>query len=380
MSDDARPIEVVAAGHVCLDVIPSFPAGSALPPPGGLGEVGPATVSTGGSVSNTGLALHRLGVGARLVGRVGATAGGDPDPFGLEVRRLFDAAGPGLSAGLVPAPGEATSYTVVVSPPGEDRRFLHCPGVNATFTAADVPDAALLGVGGRGDGADAGPGVFHFGYPPIMRAMCDGDGRELRTLFDRAKAAGLTASLDTCGIDPSSDAGRLDWPALLGNVLPAVDLFLPSWDEVRFMLGRPAGDPSVEPPSGDLADTADALLALGAAVVGLKLGEHGMYLKSSADPARLRAANLPPAWSGVEHHAPTFVVDVAGATGAGDCTIAGLLAAVVRGKPPAVALDWATAAGAMSVTRPDATSGVRPLADVERFLASSPERRPAIEL
>ena len=39
--------------------------------PGRLLQIGPATFSTGGPVSNTGLALHRLGIATRLMGKVG---------------------------------------------------------------------------------------------------------------------------------------------------------------------------------------------------------------------------------------------------------------------------------------------------------------------
>ncbi|QRG70242.1 hypothetical protein [Brevibacillus choshinensis] len=56
--------EVMVAGLVCLDIFPTVPAGKALSQfllPGKLIEVGEAAVSTGGAVSNTGLALHRLG-------------------------------------------------------------------------------------------------------------------------------------------------------------------------------------------------------------------------------------------------------------------------------------------------------------------------------
>ena len=104
-------------------------------------------------MSNTGLALHRLGVRTRLVARVG------DDVFGREVRRLYDAAGADHALATVDGP---TSYTVVVSPPGGDRRFLHCPGANAGFTDADVPDAALAGGEGAalrlpaGDAGDVG--------------------------------------------------------------------------------------------------------------------------------------------------------------------------------------------------------------------------------
>lgn len=51
---------------------------------------------------------------------------------------------------------------------------------------------------------------------------------------------------------------------------------------------------------------------------------------------------------------------VAGTTGAGDCTIAGFLAALLRGDGPAQAATSATAVGASSVEAPDATGGVPP--------------------
>ena len=66
---------IIAAGHICLDVIPTFPEKSMdelnLLRPGSLNIVGPSVISTGGSVSNTGLALHRLGFPVKLIGRVG---------------------------------------------------------------------------------------------------------------------------------------------------------------------------------------------------------------------------------------------------------------------------------------------------------------------
>ena len=55
----------VVAGHICLDIIPeiqALPAGGFNETflPGHLLEVGPATLSTGGVVFNTGLALPCL--------------------------------------------------------------------------------------------------------------------------------------------------------------------------------------------------------------------------------------------------------------------------------------------------------------------------------
>ena len=59
---------VIVAGHICLDILPAFPPASASSPfsftsqfqPGSLLRVGPAVFSTGGPVSNTGLALHNM--------------------------------------------------------------------------------------------------------------------------------------------------------------------------------------------------------------------------------------------------------------------------------------------------------------------------------
>jgi len=210
---------LIVAGHVCLDIIPTLPDAQArlsdLLPPGGMLQVGPVVLSTGGAVPNTGLALHRLGVPVRLMGKVA------DDGFGrviLDILRGYD---PALADGMLVAPGEHSSYTVILSAPGLDRTFLHYPGPNDTFCAADVPDAGL-------DGAR----LFHFGYPPLMRRMYLDDGRELETLFRRVRARGLVTSLDLTRPDPDSEAGRVDWPALLARALPHVDVFLPSLEDL----------------------------------------------------------------------------------------------------------------------------------------------------
>lgn len=347
-------VEVVAAGHVCLDVIPRI-LQPRLPEPGQLHEVGEATIATGGSVSNTGLALHRLGVTTRLVGRIGN------DAFGREVRRIYEREGKGLSGDLEVVEGEATSYTVVISPEGGDRRFLHCPGVNSTFDPDCIDDAVVRD-----------SRLLHFGYPPVMQRVCRDGGAALAEMYARARRLGLITSLDMCGVDASGWAGAVDWLGLLGGVLPQVSLFLPSWDEVPAMLGQPDAAPERV---DELAAVADRLLGMGCAVAGIKLGADGLYLRSSSDSFRIRAAGLDAAWVGREVLAPTFVVDVRGTTGAGDTTIAGLLSAVVRGGGPEAACDIATATGAFCVGAPDAISGIPRLKRVREFLESRPPRR-----
>ena len=105
--------------------------------PGHLISVGPAAFATGGPVSNTGLALHRLGIPTKLIAKVGA------DPFGTMVRQLIRDIDPALLAGIHSDKAETTSYSIIVSPPGADRYILHCPGVNDAFRAANVDDALV---------------------------------------------------------------------------------------------------------------------------------------------------------------------------------------------------------------------------------------------
>lgn len=352
----SAPTGILVAGHVCLDVIPAMKG--PLPAAGGLAEVGEAVVSTGGAVSNVGIALHKLGVPTRLAGRLG------DDAFGREVRRLYARVSAGLDANLRTVVDQPTSYTVVLSPAGEDRRFMHCPGVNETFTAADVTADSMSDMA-----------VMHFGYPPVMRAMCENDGQQLRMLFRRAKEAGLMTSLDLCSIDPHGWPGDVDWPMLLDNVLPEVDVFLPSLDELLTAYALPAAPPDRRL----LRELTHRILEAGAAVAGIKMGEKGVYLRTTSNESRLGPTVLDPEhWCAVELHGPTFEVDVINTTGAGDVTIAGFLTAAIAAATPKRAVDIACAAGAFCVGCVDATSGVPTFKDVERHLERNTRRRPAM--
>ena len=357
--------QILAVGHICLDVIPIFaPNASPQLTPGSLTRVGPALRSPGGPVANVGLALHRLGTPTALMGKVG------DDLFGHEIIRLIEAHGPGLAARMIHAPDQDTSYTIVISPPTADRLFLHHPGANDTFSLSDFKLNSL-------DSAR----LIHFGYPPLMQRFSSDEGVSMRQLFEQARARHLATSLDMCAIDPASDAARVDWPRWLEHVLPVVDFFQPSFDELRFML-LGSTPPANEPPRIDeLRDLAARCLAMGAAVVAIKLGEHGLYLRSTNDVARLEnvpghVLARPDAWRGRELLQPCCEVDVVGTTGSGDATIAGLLAALLRDADPGDALRAATATGACCVEAPDATTGIRPWREIERRLAERWRHKP----
>lgn len=350
---------VLVAGHICLDLTPALGGPPALEP-GRLIEVGPAAAGAGGAVGNTGVALHRLGIPVRLIAKVG------DDVFGRSLRDTLEREGTGLADGLITAPAQATSYSIVISPPGVDRSFLHCPGANDAFLAADVHPAELRRAR-----------LLHFGYPPLMPAMYADDGAQLQALFATAQAAGLATSLDVSRPDPHGPAGRADWTAILEHVLPCVDVFLPSADELRFMLRTPEGalDRAL------LSDLGGRLIELGVAVAAIKLGDQGLYVRTAAgariaafcERLELDAA----AWAGRELLSPCFLPrHVAGTTGCGDCTIAGFLAALVRGDGPAAAATAATAVGACSVEAAHGTDGVAPWPRIAGRLAQGWRRAP----
>jgi sugar/nucleoside kinase (ribokinase family) len=362
---------VIVAGHLCLDLIPTLP-GEVRYTPGTLASVGPVTVSTGGCVPNTGLALHRLGAPVRLLAKVA------DDPLGKIVRDLLARVSDDLAEGLLDAPSENTSYSVILSPPGEDRMILHHPGPNDTFAAEDLPE----------DLEDVLPEarIFHFGYPPIMRRMYEDSGENLRRVLNRAKHSGLTTSLDTTYPDPASEAGRADWGRVFETALPEADVFLPSLEEILLMLepdarveaARRGPEALSRVPVERISHVGNRLVALGAAVVGIKCGARGLYLRTAPEERLKDAGPAFPgdrrAWADRELWSSAFEVRAIGTTGAGDAAVAGFLRGLLGGLPPEENVTIACAVGASSVEAADATSGVRSWEETRERFADNRKR------
>ncbi len=363
----AARTKVIVAGCVCIDISPEFRCGRVaeigdLLRPGKLIEAGKATVSPGGAVSNTGLALKALGEDVVLMARIGDDLLGDT---------LADImSGYGVNDLMIRAAGEDTAYSVVLAVPGIDRIFIHDPGANHTFCADDIPQDGL---------EDAA--VFHFGYPPLMRTMYRDGGIELVKVMTKAKNAGCITSLDMAMTDPESEAGRVDWPSILKKVLPLTDIFVPSFEELMFMLDR-AGYDRLKAEAGkkditdildldrDIKPLADKCMAMGAKVLLIKCGVPGLYLRT-ADRESLAAISEMTGidagkWSGKDVFERSYVADkVVSATGAGDTSIAGFLSGILHGESAEMSLHIAAAAGALSVTEYAAVSALMPLADIK---------------
>ena len=344
-----KSVEVIVAGHICLDILPDFTqhmSGSDMLVPGKLTAVGPATLAIGGAVANAGLALHRLGISTRLVGKVGN------DHLGRLILDILREADPVLVSEMLVTQEAGTSYSIVVSLPDVERVFFHHTGANDVFRPTDLHPEHFR---------DAR--LFHVGYPPLLHEMYADGGQTFAALLRELKAYGLTTALDMALPDPRSEAGVVNWNDWLSRVLPYVDIFFPTSDEALFMLGY-TRDGAYPPLSGSLlSEVAERLLAKGAAIVALKLGSDGLYMRTTSEMRRLAALGkcAPPnlrSWQDRELLTPSFQVKVAGKAGAGDCTIAGYLAGLLQQLAPEMVMTGAVAVGACSVETADATSGV----------------------
>lgn len=351
-------LKVMAAGHICLDITPVFSPDnkgtfSDIFSPGKLINVGDAVLSTGGAVANTGLAMARLGVDVLLNGKVG------DDAIGELIRNCV---GPGRADSLKTVSGQGSSYSIVLAMPGVDRIFLHNPGTNDTFTADDIDYEALKNCR-----------LFHFGYPTLMKKFYENQGDELAKMFQRVKKTGVVTSLDVTPPDPQSESGRVDWAAILRKTLPYVDIFLPSIEEIAFMLDRDlfekrkaqsgGKDPVFSYTAEDCSGLSEKLIAMGAAAAAIKNGIRGYYLRT-ADKKRMGTVGKAlgrntDGWARRELWAGSYKADKFGsATGAGDATIAGFLTALLKGLGPVECLQVANTVGWQNVREVDAISGI----------------------
>ena len=276
-------------------------------------------VETGGCAANAAIALARLGVRAAVVAKVG------DDHFGAFVEDELSAAGVDV-AGIRRAAGLGTSKTVIVPVSGEDRRFIHTFGANATLCAADL--APALATRARRAlhrrlprPARAAPGRAR-GAASVVRG-----GPARASCFDVVAPAGRTLSLDD-----------------VAGVLPEVDYFVPNDDEAAALTGRERPAPPGRAP-------ARARRRHGDRHAGRARADRGR-------PATRRSSCLPPTSTSSSRPAPATPSPPGSSTG---CSKAGRCAA---------ALEFASVIGASACTHLGCTAGLFTRAEADALLES----------
>ena len=225
----------------------------------------------------------------------------------------------------------------------------------------------------------------------MYRMFSDG-GNELARLFRLVRAAGATTSLDLALPDPASPAGQADWPAILNKVLPLTDLFVPSLEELLFMLDRAYFD-ALKNKAGDedicayydfnrLPALADRLLAAGVRILAIKLGRYGFYVRTACEPALKHMGPAAPAdtenWANREIWSEILDVPrerIASTSGAGDASIAGFIAGLARNCPIETACALACAVAALKIQYKTSVGGIQPLEEVLAMLPKWPREK-----
>jgi sugar/nucleoside kinase (ribokinase family) len=357
---DKKNIEIVAAGHTCLDLIPAFTIDGKVDKltdvlvPGKMINMGECVVVGGGPVTNAGVSIRRLGVKTELIGKIGN------DDFGKEILSWYEE-NEGHFKGIKTVDGESTSYTIAICIPGIDRFYLHHCGANDTFGYDDM-DFDLV----------KRSKLMLFGYPPWMSKLYENTGKELTRILKKTKELGTTTALDLSLPDVNSRAGQVNWKEILVDWIPLTDIMVPSAEEILYFLHKekflekkaklgPKQTVLDLMTEKEVSDLGSDMLKMGAAIAMVKCGNRGLYVRT-ADKNRLSklgeagCANLDN-WANRELWFPVYEEEkFVGALGSGDSAIAGFLSAFVKGNSIENCLRYANAAGSMNVTVPDGLS------------------------
>ncbi|HQC61543.1 MAG TPA: carbohydrate kinase family protein [Candidatus Marinimicrobia bacterium] len=365
-----KNLEIVAAGHTCLDLIPAFTIEGEVEKmtdvlvPGKMINMGECVIAGGGPVTNAGVSIRRLGVKTELIGKVGN------DDFGRLVLDWYEK-NEGHFKGIKMVDGESTSYTIAICIPGIDRFYLHHCGANDTFGYDDM-DFDLVG---RAK-------LMLFGYPPWMRKIYENTGAELTKILKKTKELGTTTALDLSLPDVDSYAGQVDWKAILTDWVPLSDIMVPSAEELFYFLYK---DKFLEKRDKlghketvldqmtvkEISTMGRDLIRMGAAIAMIKCGSRGLYIYTAGQERlkKMGAAGCADLenWANRELWFPVYQEEkFVGALGSGDSAIAGFLSAFVWGHSIESCLRYANAAGSMNVTVPDGLSWNKGFDDLTR--------------
>lgn len=375
-----KDLEIVSAGHTCLDIIPAFTLDNEADSltdvliPGKMINMGKCVVVGGGPVTNAGVSIRRLGVKTELIGKIGN------DDFGQMVLRWYEEH-EGLFEGIKVVDGESTSYTIAICIPGIDRFYLHHCGANDTFGYEDM-DFDLV----------ARSKLMLFGYPPWMHKIYDDTGSELTRILDHTRELDTTVALDLSIPDMESDAGRADWRSILEQWTPRSDVMVPSAEELFYFLHKDAflaKKNNLGPKEGvldhmtvsEIGAMGGELIELGTGVAMVKCGHRGLYVRTAGAERLERFGAAKPndieSWENRELWFPVYEEEnFVGALGSGDSAIAGFLSAFVWEHTLESCLRYGNAAGSMNVTVPDGLTWNKGFDDLTQRVESGWETKP----
>ncbi|MCX7012241.1 MAG: ribokinase [Candidatus Sumerlaeota bacterium] len=303
-----NPPRILVVGSINQDLVVRV---SRPPRPGETIAGGDLQLHPGGKGANQAVAAARLGASATMLGKVGR------DAFGPAMLQTLQTEG--VDTAFVSADDEAATGTAVIAvfDSGENTIVIS-PGANGRVRPADL--AALEPRMGRFDFL-----LLQLEIPMETVEAAAGMARRagVRVLLDAAPARALP-------------------PSLLANV----DIVSPNETEAETLVGRPVTT------EDEALEAARELMRQGAREALIKRGARGSLW---AHP------------DGVERFG-VFDVQAVDPTAAGDAFTAAIALGLARGLPRSECLRFASAAGAMTVTRLGAQPSLPRAQEVEEFL------------
>ncbi|MFG1808593.1 ribokinase [Streptomyces sp. NPDC049040] len=261
----------------------------------------------GGKGANQAIAAARAGGAVAMIGAVG------DDGFGRQLRAALDEAGV-ATARLRTARGPSGIAQIVVDGEGHNA-IVVVPGANGTVTGLTSQDEAVIGA--------AGALLLQLELP--LAGVLAG--------ARAARAHGVRTVLTPAPAQPLPD-----------ELLSLIDLLVPNEHEAAALSGE--RDPHA---------AARALLDAVPEVV-VTMGAAGcLYAVRGREPLAV----------------PALAADAVDTTAAGDTFVGALAVALGEGRAPADALGWATAASALSVERPGASSSMPARAQIDARAAAA---------
>jgi len=270
---------------------------------------------TGGDALNTAVALSRLGKKVKAVGVVGN------DVMGKLI--IKNAGRENVDMSGVVIGGTPTATSIVLAEQTGERHFAFLHGANELLMEDMVSDQDIQA-----------SQMIYVGSAMALKSL-DGDG--LARLFERAKGMGKITAFD-CTYDKDGL-----WLQKIKKALQFADIFIPSYEEAVAITGKV-----------DTSEMARFFSNYGLRVFGVKLGAKGSYLTDFENEYRIGA----------------FPADqVVDTTGAGDCYMAGFLAAYPESRDAGEAGVFASAAAKFCVEALGATSRIPSFETVKAYIA-----------
>jgi ribokinase len=299
---------VLVVGGSNTDMVIRVPR---IPKPGETVLGGAFAMTAGGKGANQAVAAARAGANVSLVARVGE------DVFGE--RALANFAADGIDARFVFLTIGAPSGIALINVDGRGENSISvASGANALLSAADIERAG-----------DA------FGSADVVLVQLESPLDAVEAAVRKAGEKGVPVILNPAPARPLDD-----------DLLRLIDVLTPNEHEAELLAGVPVRD------ERGARAAAARLRARGPAAVVVTLGERGAYASSREFDGLV----------------PAFKVVPVDTTAAGDVFNGALAVALAEQQPLKEALGFASAAAAISVTRPGAQPSAPARREIEALL------------